>query len=104
MVNGQLKETTRARTAWHHQNPAILRQQALGNTANAHTHKNYLILSLRKMTDAGKKEMNKSLREIHRNTINQVKKMSKTIQELKTVTETIKKTQTEGILEMEQKL
>lgn len=75
----------------------ILRQQALGNTANAHTHKNYLIFSLRKMTDAGKKEMNKSLREIHRNTIN-------TTQELKTVTETIKKTQTEGILETEQKL
>lgn len=82
----------------------ILGQQALGNTANAYTHKNYLIFSLRKMTDAGKKEMNKSLREIHRNTINQVKKMNKTIQEQKTVTETIKKTQTEGILEMEQKL
>lgn len=77
--------------------PSYPRTEALGNTANAHTHKNYLILSLRKMADAGKKEMNKSLREIHRNTIN-------TTQELKTVTETIKKTQTEGILEMEQKL
>jgi predicted nucleic acid-binding Zn-ribbon protein len=45
--------------------------------------------------------MNKSLKEIYDNIIKQVRKMNKTVQELKMEIETIKKTQTDGILEME---
>jgi hypothetical protein len=53
------------------------------------------------MTDAFKEEMNKSLGEIHKNTIKRVKEMIKTAQDMKMEIEAIKKTQTEVILEME---
>ena len=45
--------------------------------------------------------MNKFLKEIQENTIKQVNKINKTVQDLKMEIEAIKKTQTEGILEIE---
>ena len=45
-----------------------------------------------------KEEMNKSLKETHKNTIKWVKEINKIVQDLKMEIETIKKTQTEGIL------
>ena len=53
------------------------------------------------MIEAFKEEMNKSLGEIHKNTIKRVKEMIKTAQDMKMEIEAIKKTQTEEILEME---
>lgn len=44
--------------------------------------------------------MNKCLNEIQENTKKQAKEMDKTVQDLIMDIETIKKTQTEGILEM----
>jgi hypothetical protein len=54
-----------------------------------------------KMIGAFKEEMNKSLKEIQENTIKQMKEMNKTVQDLKIEIEAIKKTLTEGILDME---
>jgi len=62
---------------------------------------NDLKFNLIKIIEAFKKEINKSLKEIQENTIRQVKEISKTVQDLKVEIETIKRTQTEGILEME---
>jgi hypothetical protein len=45
--------------------------------------------------------MNKSIKEIQKNTIKQVKEINKTAYDLKTELVAIKKTQAEGILEME---
>ena len=45
--------------------------------------------------------MKTSLKEIQENTTKQVKEMNKTVYELNTEIEAIKKTQNEGILEME---
>ena len=45
--------------------------------------------------------MNKSLKEIYDNIIKQVRKMNKTVQELKMEIETIKKTQKETTLKLE---
>jgi hypothetical protein len=53
-----------------------------------------------KMIEAFKEEMNKSLLKIIRSTIQHVKEMNKIVQDLKMEIEAIKKTQTEGILEM----
>ena len=53
------------------------------------------------MIEAFKEEMNKFLKEIQENTIKQVNKINKTVQDLKMEIEAIKKTQTEAILEME---
>ena len=62
---------------------------------------NYLKYNIIMMIDTSKEETNKSLKEIQENTIKQVKEMNKTVQDLKMEIEAIKKTQTEGILEME---
>ena len=48
-----------------------------------------------------KEERNKPLKEIQGNTIKQVKEMNKIVQNLKMEIEAIKKTQTEGILKMQ---
>jgi len=48
-----------------------------------------------------KKDINNSLKEIQENTTKQVKKLNKTIQDLKMEIETIKKPQTETTLEIE---
>ena len=48
-----------------------------------------------------KEETNKSLKDIQENTIKQMKEIDKTEQDLNVEIEEIKKTQTEGILEME---
>ena len=53
------------------------------------------------MIEALKEEISKSLKETEENTIKQVKEINKTVQDLKMEIEAIKKTQTEGILEME---
>jgi hypothetical protein len=53
------------------------------------------------MIGAFKEEINKYLKEIQENTIKHVKEMSKTVNDLKIEIEEIKKTQTEGILEIE---
>jgi hypothetical protein len=47
------------------------------------------------------KAFHKSLEEIQENTIRQVKEINQTVQDKKMEIEAIKKTQTEGILEME---
>jgi hypothetical protein len=52
------------------------------------------------MIEAFKEKMNKSLKEVQEDTIKQVKGMNKTIKDLKLEIEAIKKTQTEGILEI----
>ena len=54
-----------------------------------------------RMMESLKEKMNNSLKEIQENIIKQVKKMNKTVQDLKMEIEAIKKIQTEGILEME---
>jgi predicted nucleic acid-binding Zn-ribbon protein len=53
------------------------------------------------MRGAFKVVMNKSLKEIQEHKIKQVKRMNKTIQDLKMEIEAIKKTQTKEILEIE---
>ena len=53
------------------------------------------------MAEALREEMNKSLKEIQGSTIKQMNEVNKTVQDLKIEIETIKETQTEGILEME---
>ena len=53
------------------------------------------------MTEAFKEMMNKSLKALKENAIKQVKEINKTAQDLNVETEAIKKTQTEGILEIE---
>jgi hypothetical protein len=45
--------------------------------------------------------VNESLKEIQKNSMKQVMEINKTVQDLKMEAEAIKKTQTEGILEME---
>ena len=45
--------------------------------------------------------MNESLKEIQKNSMKQVMEINKTVQDLKMEAEAIKKTQTEGILEIE---
>ena len=47
-----------------------------------------------------KKEMNKSFKEIQENINEQCKEMNKTVEDLKMEVELMKKTQTEGILEI----
>jgi uncharacterized protein YaaN involved in tellurite resistance len=54
-----------------------------------------------KQVEALKEETNKSLKEIHENTIKQMKELNKMVQELKTEIETIKKTQREATLEID---
>jgi archaellum component FlaC len=54
-----------------------------------------------KMIKDFKKDINNSLKEIQENTGKQVKELDKTIQDLKIEIETIKKTQRETTLEME---
>ena len=53
-----------------------------------------------KQVEALKEETNK-YKKLEENTIKQVKKMNKVVQDLKMEIEAIKKTQSEGILEME---
>jgi hypothetical protein len=53
------------------------------------------------MTESFKEEMNKYLKEIQGNTIQQVKEMNKTVHYLKMEIEETKNTQTEVLLEME---
>ena len=53
------------------------------------------------MAEALREEMNKSLKEIQGSTIKQMNEVNKTVQDLKIEIETIKETQTVGILEME---
>ena len=54
-----------------------------------------------KQLEALKEETQKSLKELQENTIKQVKEMNKTIQDLKMEIETIKKSQRETTLELE---
>jgi DNA anti-recombination protein RmuC len=54
-----------------------------------------------KQLEALKEETQKSLKELQENTIKQVKERNKTIQELKMELETIKKSQRETTLELE---
>jgi DNA anti-recombination protein RmuC len=54
-----------------------------------------------KQLDVLKEETQKSLKELQENTIKQVKEMNKTIQDLKMKIETIKKSQKETTLELE---
>jgi len=56
-----------------------------------------------KIIEAFKEEIIESLKEINENIIKQVKKVNKTVQKLKKEIETIKKTQTEVILEENQR-
>ena len=74
---------------------------SLGYCNIAKAQENDLKSYLMRMIEAFKEEMNKSLKEIQKNTIKQVKEMSKTVQDLKMETEAIKKTQTEEFLGME---
>ena len=53
------------------------------------------------MMEDFKKEINKPLKEIQENTSNQVKELNKSIQDLKIEVETIKKSQRETTLEIE---
>jgi hypothetical protein len=53
-----------------------------------------------RMMESLKEKMNNSLKEIQENIIKHVKKMNKTVQDLKMEIEAIKKIQTEVILEM----
>jgi hypothetical protein len=53
------------------------------------------------MAEALREEMNKSLKEIQGSTIKQMNEVNKTVQDLKIEIETIRETQTVGILEME---
>jgi septal ring factor EnvC (AmiA/AmiB activator) len=53
------------------------------------------------MIEGNRKEINNSFKEIQENTSNQVKKLNKTIQDLKMEVETIKKSQRETTLEIE---
>jgi hypothetical protein len=69
------------------------------NTTGA--QENDLKSNLIKMTEAFKEMMNKSLKALKENAIKQVKEINKTAQDLNVETEAIKKTQTEGILEIE---
>ena len=69
------------------------------NTTEA--QENDLKSNLIKMTEAFKEMMNKSLKALKENAIKQVKEINKTAQDLNVETEAIKKTQTEGILEIE---
>ena len=57
--------------------------------------------STSKQLEARKEETQKSLKELQENTIKQVKEMNKTIRDLKTEIETIKKSQSETTLEIE---
>ena len=52
------------------------------------------------MIESFREQMSTSLKEIQENIIKHVKKMNKTVQDLKMEIEAIKKTQTEVILEM----
>ena len=54
-----------------------------------------------KMIETFKEDIKNSLKEIQENRIKQVKTLNKVVQELKTETETIKKTQREATLEMD---
>ena len=54
-----------------------------------------------KQVKAFKEEMNKFLKEIQENKINQVNEINKTVEDLRTKVEVIRKIQTEEILEME---
>ena len=54
-----------------------------------------------KQLETLKEESQKSFKELQENTIKQVKKMTKIIQDVKTEQETIKKSQRETILELE---
>ena len=54
-----------------------------------------------RQVEALKEETHKSLKEIQENTIKQVKELNKTIQDLKVEIETLKKTQNETTLEIE---
>jgi hypothetical protein len=54
-----------------------------------------------KIVEAFKEEMNRSFKDIKENTTKQIKEMNEIVQDLKMKIEAIKKTQTEGILEME---
>ena len=53
-----------------------------------------------RMMESLKEKMNNSLKEIQENIIKHVKKMNKTVQDLKMEIEAIKKIQTEAILQM----
>jgi methyl-accepting chemotaxis protein len=64
------------------------------------THFKEIQVNTIKQGKAFKDEINKSLKEIQENTIKQVKEINKTLQDLKTEIEEIKK-KSKGILEME---
>jgi ABC-type uncharacterized transport system substrate-binding protein len=53
-----------------------------------------------KQVEVLKEETQKSLRKLHENTIKQVIELNNTIQDLKREVETIKKTQSETVLEI----
>jgi hypothetical protein len=75
-------QPTRARTIWHHLNSIILPPEFLEYVNIAKAQQDDLKSNFIKMIVNFKKEMNKFLKEIRENTIKQVKKMNKTVQDL----------------------
>jgi predicted nucleotide-binding protein (sugar kinase/HSP70/actin superfamily) len=59
-----------------------------------------LKIVFKNMTEVLKEEMTKSLKEVYENTNKQWKEMNKTVQDLKVEIESIKKTQREGNVEI----
>jgi gas vesicle protein len=72
-----------------------------GYTITSEKHDIDLKSLLMTMMEDFKKEVNNSLKEIQSNTSNQVKELNKTIQDLKMEVETIKKSQRETTLKIE---
>jgi hypothetical protein len=109
-------QTTPGKTSWLKDSLRTLINKSQGNMApsepsypasanpgypNTTKAQDDLKCNLIKRIKTFKLVINKSFKEIQGNTIKQVKEMNKTLQELKIEIEAIKKTQTEGILEME---
>ena len=98
MAKGQYQNTNNSQRNMAPQDPRYPITASPEYPYTAKAQENDLKFSFMKMIEAFKNGMSKPLKEIQENTTKQVKESS---QDLKTEIEAIKKTHTEGILEME---
>ena len=102
MVKGKHKTiSNRSQNMWASSEPSSPTTASPEYTNTPENQESVLKSYLMKIIESFKEDINNSLKEIQENTGKQVKELNKVIQDLKVEVETIKKTQMEANLEME---
>ena len=102
MVKGKVKTVSnRSQNTWASSEPSSPTTASPEYTNTPENQESVLKSYLMKIIESFKEDINNSLKEIQENTGKQVKELNKVIQNLKGEVETVKKTQMEANLEME---